>query len=46
MSEELVAAQYVEGLIDFVGMVMLVAKYGLSLERTLNWTKSPNALVF
>jgi hypothetical protein len=46
MSAELVAARYVEGSIDFVEMVMLVAKYGLSLERTLSWTQSANVLVF
>jgi len=40
MSEGLVAARYVEGSIDFVEMVMLVAKYGLSLERTLSRTQS------
>ncbi len=42
MSEQLVAARYVDGAIDFVEMVMLVAKYGLSLERTLSWTQSAN----
>jgi hypothetical protein len=46
MSEELVAARYVEGSIDFVEMIMLVAKHGLSLERTLSWTQSANVLVF
>ena len=46
MSEEVVAARYVEGSIDFVEMVMLVAKYGLSLERTLSWTHSASVLVF
>ena len=46
MSEELVAARYVEGSIDFVEMVMLVAKYSLSLEQTLSWTQSAKVLVF
>jgi hypothetical protein len=46
MSEQLVAARYVEGSIDFIEMVMLVAKYGLSLERTLSWAQSANGLVF
>jgi hypothetical protein len=46
MSEQLVAARYVEGSINFVEMVMLVARYGLSLERTLSWTQSANVLVF
>ena len=46
MSEQLVAARYVDGSIDFVEMVMLIAKYGLSLEQTLSWTQSANALVF
>jgi len=45
MSEELVAARYLEGTLNFVEMVMLVAKYGLSLERTLSWTQSANVLV-
>jgi len=46
MSEQLVAARYVDGLIDFVEMVMLEAKYGLSLEQTLSRTQSANVLVF
>ena len=46
MSEQLVAARYVEGSIDFIEMVMLVAKHGLSLERTLSWAQSANGLVF
>jgi hypothetical protein len=46
MSEELVAVRYVEGSIDFVEMVMLVAKYGLSLQRTLSWAQSANVLAF
>lgn len=46
MSEQLVAARYVEGSIDFIEIVMLVAKYGLSLERTLSWTQLANGLVF
>ena len=46
MSEQLVAARYVEGSIDFIEMVMLVATYGLSLERTLSWAQSANGLVF
>ena len=46
MSEQLVAARYVDGSIDFVEMVMLVANYGLSLDRTLSWTQSANVLVF
>ena len=46
MREQLVAARYVDGSIDFVEMVMRVAKYGLSLERTLSWTQSANVLVF
>jgi hypothetical protein len=46
MSEELVAVRYVEGSIDFVEMVMLVAKYGLSLKRTLSWAQSANVLAF
>jgi hypothetical protein len=32
MSEQLVAARYVEGSINFVEMVMLVARYGLNPE--------------
>jgi hypothetical protein len=46
MSEQLVAARYVEGSIDFVEMVMLVAKHGRSLKRTLSGTQSANGLVF
>ena len=46
MSEHQGAARYVEGSIDFIEMVMLVANYGLSLERTLSWTQSANGLVF
>ena len=46
MSEQLVAVRYVNGSITFVEMVMLVAKYGLSLEGTLSWTQSANLLVF
>jgi hypothetical protein len=46
MNEQLVAARYVEGSIDFIEMVMLVAKHGFSLERTLSWAQSANGLVF
>jgi hypothetical protein len=46
MSEQLVAARYVEGSIDFIEMIMLVAKYGLSLERILSWAEPANGLMF